>query len=62
VREIAGRRSASLSRRGNAAHGVTVAVVTPDGAHRERVVFLGGSLGRGRGAIATAAILLSRLR
>ena len=42
---------------------VTVAVVTPDGAHREtRVVFLGGSLGRGRAAIATAAILLARLR
>lgn len=42
---------------------VTVAVVTPDEAHREtRVVFLGGSLGRGRAAVATAAILLSRLR
>ncbi|MBI2780448.1 MAG: competence/damage-inducible protein A [Chloroflexi bacterium] len=42
---------------------VTVAVVTPDGTHREtRVVFLGGSLGRGRAAIAAAAILLARLR
>ena len=42
---------------------VTVAVVTPDGWHREtRVVFLGGSLGRGRAAIAAAAILLARLR
>lgn len=42
---------------------VTVAVVTPDGAHREtRVVFLGGSLGRGRAATATAAIVLARLR
>ena len=42
---------------------VTVAVVTPDSSHREtRVVFLGGSLGRSRAAIATAAVLLSRLR
>jgi nicotinamide-nucleotide amidase len=42
---------------------VTVAVVTPEGAHREtRVVFLGGALGRGRAATATAAILLARLR
>lgn len=42
---------------------VTVAVITPDGAHREtRVVFLAGSLGRGRAAIAAAAILLARLR
>jgi nicotinamide-nucleotide amidase len=42
---------------------VTVAVVTPDGSHREtRVVFLAGSLGRGRAAIATAAILLKRLQ
>jgi nicotinamide-nucleotide amidase len=41
---------------------VTVAVVTPDGEHREtRVVFLGGSLGRGRAANAAAAILLGRL-
>lgn len=42
---------------------ITVAVVTPEGAHREtRVVFLGGSLGRGRAAIAAASILLARLR
>ncbi len=41
---------------------VSVAVVTPDTTHREtRVVFLGGSLGRSRAAIATAAVLLSRL-
>lgn len=42
---------------------VTVAVVTPDGEHREtRVVFLAGALGRGRAATAAAAILLGRLR
>lgn len=42
---------------------VTVAVVTPEGTHREtRVVFLGGSLGRGRAATAASAILLSRVR
>jgi nicotinamide-nucleotide amidase len=42
---------------------VTVAVVTPDGGHREtRVVFLAGALGRGRAATAAAAILLGRLR
>ena len=42
---------------------VTVALVTPDGSHREtRVVFLAGSLGRGRAANAAAAILLGRLR
>ncbi|HUQ43905.1 MAG TPA: molybdopterin-binding protein [Candidatus Limnocylindria bacterium] len=42
---------------------VTVAVLTPESTHREtRVVFLGGQLGRGRAAIAAAAILLSRLR
>jgi nicotinamide-nucleotide amidase len=42
---------------------VTVAVVTPDGSHREtRVVFLAGPLGRARAAIATAAILLKRLQ
>jgi len=42
---------------------VTVAVVTPESTHREtRVVFLGGQLGRGRAAIAAAAILLSKLR
>jgi nicotinamide-nucleotide amidase len=42
---------------------VTAAVVTRESTHREtRVVFLGGSLGRNRAAIAGAAILLSRLR
>ena len=42
---------------------VTVAVVTPDGTHREtRVVFLGGPLGRGRAALAPAAIALRPLR
>jgi len=42
---------------------VTVALATPEGAHREtRVVFLGGALGRGRAATATAAIVLARLR
>ena len=42
---------------------VTVAVVTPEASHREtRVVFLGGSMGRGRAAVAAAAILASRLR
>ena len=42
---------------------VTVAVVTPEASHREtRVVFLGGSLGRGRAAVAAAAILASKLR
>jgi nicotinamide-nucleotide amidase len=41
---------------------VTVAVVTPEGAHREtRVVFLGGAQGRGRAATATASIVLTRL-
>jgi len=42
---------------------VTVAVVTPLRSHREtRVVFLAGPLGRGRAAIATAAITLRQLR
>ena len=42
---------------------VTVAVVTPEASHREtRVVFLAGSMGRGRAAVAAAAILASRLR
>jgi nicotinamide-nucleotide amidase len=41
---------------------VTVAVVTPDAAHRQtRVVFLGGSLGPSRAAVAAAAVLLQRL-
>lgn len=42
---------------------VTVAVAMPDSTHREtRVVFLVGPLGRNRAAVATAGILLSRLR
>jgi nicotinamide-nucleotide amidase len=42
---------------------VTVAVVTPEGVHREtRVVFLGGAMGRSRAATATASVLLARLR
>jgi nicotinamide-nucleotide amidase len=42
---------------------VSVAIVTPEGSHREtRVVFLGGPMGRSRAAIAAAAILLARLR
>ncbi len=42
---------------------VTVAVTTPAGTHREtRVVFLAGPLGRGRAAIATAAIVLRHIR
>jgi nicotinamide-nucleotide amidase len=41
----------------------SVAVVDPTGTHRERrVVFLGGSQGRSRVALAAAAMLLSRLR
>jgi nicotinamide-nucleotide amidase len=41
----------------------SVAIVTPDGEHKEtRVVFLGGPQGRSRAAIAGVAILLSRLR
>ena len=42
---------------------VTVAVVTPEGVHREtRVVFLAGAMGRGRAAVAAASILATRLR
>ena len=42
---------------------VTVAIATPEGAHREtRVAFLDGALGRGRAAFSTAAILANRLR
>jgi nicotinamide-nucleotide amidase len=43
--------------------GVSVAVVTPAGIHRERrVVFLDGELGRARAGLAAAAVLLARLR
>ncbi len=42
---------------------VSVVVVTPGGVHRERrVVFLGGSMGRTRAALAAAQILLSAIR
>jgi hypothetical protein len=42
---------------------VSVAIATPDGTHREtRVVFLDGSLGRARAAIAAGAILAAYLR
>jgi nicotinamide-nucleotide amidase len=41
---------------------VSVALVTPDGTHRERrLAFLGGSQGRSRAALTAAAILLARL-
>lgn len=65
VRELGGSEvgvaTEARERRGDTA--VTVAVVTPEGSHREtRVVFLAGPLGRGRAAIATAAILLRHLR
>jgi len=65
VREVGGTEAAvaveARERDGDTA--VTVAVVTPEASHREtRVVFLGGSLGRGRAAVAAAAILASRLR
>ncbi|HET9852853.1 MAG TPA: molybdopterin-binding protein [Candidatus Limnocylindrales bacterium] len=42
---------------------VSVAISAPDGEHKEtRVVFLGGTQGRSRAAVAAAAILLARLR
>jgi hypothetical protein len=42
---------------------VSVAISAPGGEHKEtRVVFLGGTQGRSRAAVAAAAILLSRLR
>jgi nicotinamide-nucleotide amidase len=65
VREVGGTEVGvaveSRERGGDTA--VTVAVVMPGASHREtRVVFLGGSMGRSRAAVATAAILASRLR
>jgi nicotinamide-nucleotide amidase len=65
VREVAGTEVGlaveARERGGDTA--VTVAVVTPDTSHREtRVVFLDGAMGRGRAAVAGAAILASRLR
>jgi nicotinamide-nucleotide amidase len=61
----AGRSEVGLAVR-TAARGddtaVSVAVVTPDGAHRERrLAFLGGSQGRSRAALTGAAVLLARL-
>jgi hypothetical protein len=41
----------------------SIAVVGPDGIHRERrLAFLGGELGQNRAAIAAAHVLLGRLR
>jgi nicotinamide-nucleotide amidase len=65
VRELGGSEVgiAAEARERGGDTAVTVAVATPDGDHREtRVVFLAGQLGRGRAAIATAAILLRQLR
>jgi nicotinamide-nucleotide amidase len=65
VRELGGSEVgvATEARERGGDTAVTVAIATPDGTHREtRVVFLGGPLGRGRAAIATAAILLRYLR
>jgi hypothetical protein len=64
-------RELGASEVGLAVEGVTrggdlaasVAIVDPDGDHRERrIVFLNGPLGRSRVAVAAAAILLARLR
>ena len=42
---------------------VSIAISTPDGAHRaRRVVFLTGPMGRSRAALAAAAVLLETLR
>jgi hypothetical protein len=65
VRELGGSEVgvAAEARERGGDTAVTVAVVTPEWSHREtRVVFLAGQLGRGRAAIATAAILLKQLR
>jgi molybdenum cofactor synthesis domain-containing protein len=64
VRELGGSEVgiATEARERGGDTAVTVAIVSPDGSHREtRVVFLGGALGRGRAAIATAAIVLRQL-
>jgi len=48
-------------RRGDTA--VTIAIVDPGGRHRERrIVFLGGTQGRSRAAVAAAAVLVKRLQ
>ena len=65
VRELGGSEVgvATEARERGGDTAVTVAIATPASSRREtRVVFLGGSLGRGRAAIATAAILLRHLR
>jgi nicotinamide-nucleotide amidase len=65
VREVGGSEIgvAAEARERGGDTAVTVAIDTDAGAHREtRVVFLAGPLGRGRAAIATAAILLKYLR
>jgi hypothetical protein len=65
VRELGGSEVgvATEARERGGDTAVTVAVVTPEGTHREtRIAFLGGPLGRGRAAISTAAILLRQLR
>ena len=63
---VANRADAGLALEVRARGGDTaasVAVVDPDGEHRERrLVFLAGDLGRTRAAIAAAAILLARIR
>jgi len=64
VRELGGSEVgiATEARERGGDTAVTVAIVSPEGSHREtRVVFLGGALGRGRAAIATAAIVLRQL-
>ena len=64
VRELGGSEVgvATEARERGGDTAVTVAITSPDGSHREtRVVFLGGALGRGRAAIATAAIVLRQL-
>jgi nicotinamide-nucleotide amidase len=65
VREVGGADVGlaieARSRKGDTA--VSVALIDPIGAHRERrVAFLAGDLGRSRAAIAGATILLRRLR
>jgi nicotinamide-nucleotide amidase len=64
VRELGGSEVgiATEARERGGDTAVTVAIASPDGSHREtRIVFLGGALGRGRAAIATAAIVLRQL-
>ncbi|HEX5240217.1 MAG TPA: molybdopterin-binding protein [Candidatus Limnocylindrales bacterium] len=65
VRDLAGVEAALAmeirARRGDTV--VSIALEDPRGRHRERrVVFLGDDIGRGRAALAAAAVLLARLR